>query len=199
MTTSAPRTLAIVAALLGAGALVLRDPPTRTRATLDLEALASEVDRGADHVSPLELQALLLAKKVRAIDLRAPAEFDVGHVPGAENITLAALKDFSAPRDAALVLYSGGGIHASQAWFLLRARGFSNVKFLLGGYDEWLSATAPPPPAPQAPAPPASSAPSVQGPAPSASSLTPAEAGVPAAERPAPKRPAPAKKPREGC
>jgi hypothetical protein len=42
------------------------------------------------------------------------------------------------PRDGeTLVLYSGGGAHAAQAWVLLRAAGHARVRFLSGGLLEW--------------------------------------------------------------
>jgi 3-mercaptopyruvate sulfurtransferase SseA len=39
---------------------------------------------------------------------------------------------------ATYVLYSEGGTHAAQGWFLLRARGVRDVFFLRGGLYEWL-------------------------------------------------------------
>jgi hypothetical protein len=36
------------------------------------------------------------------------------------------------------VLYSEGGTHAAQGWFLMRARGVREVFFLRGGLYEWL-------------------------------------------------------------
>jgi hypothetical protein len=39
---------------------------------------------------------------------------------------------------ATYVLYSEGGTHAAQGWFLLRARGVKHANFLRGGLYEWL-------------------------------------------------------------
>jgi hypothetical protein len=39
---------------------------------------------------------------------------------------------------ATYVLYSEGGTHAAQAWFLLKARGVERAFFLRGGLYEWL-------------------------------------------------------------
>ena len=41
-------------------------------------------------------------------------------------------------RGSTIVLYSEGGTHAAQGWFLLRARGFDHVVFLRGGLFEWV-------------------------------------------------------------
>jgi hypothetical protein len=40
-------------------------------------------------------------------------------------------------RNEKILLYSDGGIHSAQAWFLLRARGYRGVYILLGGLDTW--------------------------------------------------------------
>ena len=39
---------------------------------------------------------------------------------------------------ATYVLYSEGGTHAAQGWFLLKARGVEHAFFLRGGIYEWL-------------------------------------------------------------
>ena len=35
------------------------------------------------------------------------------------------------------MLYGDGGIHAAQAWMVLKGRGFARVYTLLGGLDAW--------------------------------------------------------------
>ncbi|MFO0674185.1 MAG: rhodanese-like domain-containing protein [Polyangiaceae bacterium] len=135
--------LAVLAGVLGIGAVVVREPATTRRASVDLAALAKDVEHGADHVAVAELRELVAARKVRVVDLRSPAEFARGHIDGAENVPLGRLAELDARRDEAIVLYSEGGIHSSQAWFLLRARGIANVRFLKGGYDEWVHGADP--------------------------------------------------------
>ena len=44
-------------------------------------------------------------------------------------------------RNERIVLYSGGGIHSAQGWFLLRAQGFPGSYILLGGLDAWMDET----------------------------------------------------------
>ena len=36
-----------------------------------------------------------------------------------------------------IVIYSQGGIHSAQAWYLMRAKGYKKVYFITGGLDEW--------------------------------------------------------------
>ena len=73
----------------------------------------------------------------RLIDLRSEKEYGEYHIPTAENVTLTALPDASLLANEKIVLYSEGGIHASQAWMLLRAKGFKNAYTLKGGLDQW--------------------------------------------------------------
>jgi rhodanese-related sulfurtransferase len=73
----------------------------------------------------------------RLIDLRSEKEYGEYHIPTAENVTLMALPDSSLLANEKVVLYSDGGIHASQAWMLLRAKGFENSYALKGGLEQW--------------------------------------------------------------
>jgi hypothetical protein len=40
-------------------------------------------------------------------------------------------------RNEKIILYSEGGIHSAQAWFLLKVQGFKSVYMLFGGLTEW--------------------------------------------------------------
>ena len=71
------------------------------------------------------------------MDLRSDAEAQGYRIPGAEVIPLTALPDQQFAPTEKVVLYSEGGIHSAQAWFLLRARGAQNAYFLLGGLEGW--------------------------------------------------------------
>ncbi|MCU0231490.1 MAG: rhodanese-like domain-containing protein, partial [Acidobacteria bacterium] len=59
------------------------------------------------------------------------------HIPGAENVPLATVLDGALARTDKIVLYGDGGIHAAQAWMVLKGRGFSRVYTLLEGLDAW--------------------------------------------------------------
>lgn len=132
------RTLAIAAALLGALAALTALP----RGRVEVATLAREIEREEDHVSALQLAAWIRdgRRGLRVIDLRSQAEFDEYHIPTAEQWSLSRLVA-AAPRPGeTLVLYSEGGTHAAQGWFLLRARGDRNVFFLREGLYEWMTA-----------------------------------------------------------
>ncbi len=47
------------------------------------------------------------------------------------------MPDSGLERNENIILYSEGGIHSAQAWFLLEAMGYKSVYMLLGGLDDW--------------------------------------------------------------
>jgi rhodanese-related sulfurtransferase len=101
--------------------------------------LLTTIQREADHVAPAELAAWIMAGRsdYRLLDLRDAQAYAEYHIPTAENLPLTAIADSAFPPIETLVLYSDGGIHAVQAWMLLRARGHRAVYTLRGGLDEW--------------------------------------------------------------
>lgn len=59
------------------------------------------------------------------------------HIPTSHDLPLASLTpDFTAHNDR-IILYSGDGTEAAQAWFLLEAQGFKDVYLLDGGLRAW--------------------------------------------------------------
>jgi hypothetical protein len=52
-------------------------------------------------------------------------------------VPLAELTSDFVARNERIVVCSEGGIHAAQAWYLLRSLGFPAVYLLFGGLEEW--------------------------------------------------------------
>jgi rhodanese-related sulfurtransferase len=132
------QTLAAIALALGVLAL-FSNPHRGPFVKLDARELASIVEREADHVKPSELAAWIIEGRAdyRLLDLRSEAEFARYHIPTAENVPLSALADFPLQHSEKVVLYSEGGIHAAQAWLLMRAQGYTAVYTVLYGLDGW--------------------------------------------------------------
>jgi rhodanese-related sulfurtransferase len=151
---STNRRLAFSAFVLGAGALFASVDHGRALALHEKE-LATAVQREVDHVDPATLAGWIIQGKsdYRLIDLRDAAGFATYHIPTAENVPVASLGDGSLQRNETLVLYSDGGIHAAQAWMLLKAMGYRGVVTLRGGLQGWkdevLFPVLPPEPTPQ--------------------------------------------------
>jgi len=131
------RAFAIAAVVGGVLAIIAGSP---TRGSVDVTELARIVEHEEDHVTATELAKWIRDDKrgLRVLDIRADSEFEDFHVPGATRVPLAEIARMSLDSAGTYVLYSEGGTHAAQGWFLLRARGVKNVFFLRGGLYEWL-------------------------------------------------------------
>jgi rhodanese-related sulfurtransferase len=130
---------AIGVILLGFVGLFAGSPYKGSQYTIDGQELARVVETTVDHVSPQELADWIIQGKTdyRLIDLRTEKEFGEYHIPGAENVPITALADLGLSTTGKIVLYSEGGIHSAQAWFLLKAKGYRGAYMLFGGLEEW--------------------------------------------------------------
>ena len=81
-------------------------------------------------------------EKLQVIDVRRPAEFGGGHVPGAVNVTLAHLdehvNEIDRKRPVAIICQSG--YRSSIATSILEQQGMANVFNIVGGTAGWLNA-----------------------------------------------------------
>jgi rhodanese-related sulfurtransferase len=130
--------LALAAFILGAFA-VFGDPTGGGAVTIHPQELAAIVQKEVDHVSVQELAGWIVQGKsdYRLIDLRDGEAYAAYHIPSAENLAITDLPGDTLNRNEKIVLYSEGGIHSAQAWFLLEAQGFQGAYILRGGLDEW--------------------------------------------------------------
>jgi len=75
------------------------------------------------------------------LDVRTPAEFRAGHIPGAINVPLAELQarigELGGLRDGELVVHCENGPRAEYADRILRARGFTDPRPLVGHMNAW--------------------------------------------------------------
>lgn len=75
------------------------------------------------------------------VDVRTPAEFAAGHVPGAINVPLAGLAmgsaDLTGVAASAVVVYCGHGPRAWMASLALRRGGVRQVVYLRGHWAGW--------------------------------------------------------------
>jgi rhodanese-related sulfurtransferase len=136
---SIERRLAIVALVLGSIALLGGTPNHTSRVTVNLRNLAIDVEKEVDHVTVNELADWIIRGKMdyRLVDLRSDKEYEAYHIPNAEHVGVGELLDHDLRKNEKIILYSEGGIHSAQAWFLLKAQGYPGVYLLRGGLDEW--------------------------------------------------------------
>ena len=75
------------------------------------------------------------------LDVRTPAEYAAGHVPGAVNIPHAELgariAELDGERERDIVVYCRTGVRAGQALEVLDKAGFTRLFHLKGDYTRW--------------------------------------------------------------
>lgn len=106
------------------------------------EELLAEARASVNPVDATQAEGLL-QQGVVVLDVREPAEFDMGHLPGAVNVPRGVLEfrvgDHPALTDSAagILLYCKNGGRSTLAAHTLKRMGFENVKMLVGGFDGW--------------------------------------------------------------
>ncbi len=124
------RALTSLAALLWLGAATAAPPPAPSIGAEALLARATAADA-----------ALVI------LDVRTPAEFAAGHVPGAINVPHdqieSRLGELAALRDKDLVVYCKSGRRAGLALEVLGQHGFTRLSHLEGELQGWEAAGRP--------------------------------------------------------
>ncbi|HET7204690.1 MAG TPA: rhodanese-like domain-containing protein [Steroidobacteraceae bacterium] len=107
-------------------------------------ALAGEPDASAAKVTPMTQEQLLEHQAKHAdhlfvLDVRTPAEYAEGHVPGAVNVPHDQLASRLAevPKDKDVVLYCRSGRRAALAADVLAAHGYTRLSHLEGDMQAW--------------------------------------------------------------
>jgi rhodanese-related sulfurtransferase len=131
------------------------DPPPHPYQTLGHPALTvaiignevSGLFRGYKAVAPAHLTALVNRENALVVDLRAIADFEKGHVPGAKNVQMSQFdpenRALAAARALPVVLVCKTGQTAGDAAKRLKKAGFEKVFVLDGGIGAWQQAGLP--------------------------------------------------------
>jgi rhodanese-related sulfurtransferase len=110
-----------------------------TFTALDLVALATQNIVVCDiDVAKKSLETSLI------LDVREPAEYAAGHLPGAFNIPRGVLEfkigshpDFQDKQDAHIIVYCQSGGRSALATEVLNKMGFNNAVSMTGGFKAW--------------------------------------------------------------
>lgn len=97
-------------------------------------------------LQPSDLSQRLAAGPVALIDVRSPAEFASGHVPGARNMPLDRLDPAALaaePRNGPLHVICQGGVRSRKACEQLAAAGIADLVDITGGTGAWKAAGLP--------------------------------------------------------
>ncbi len=115
---------------------------------LPLAVLAAAIAFGAAAAGPTSIEPKTVVERLAwsdqslvLLDVRTPAEYAEGHIPGAINIPhteiAARIGELSGARERDLVVYCRSGNRTEQALAALRKAGFSRLFHLKGDYLRW--------------------------------------------------------------
>jgi hydroxyacylglutathione hydrolase len=92
-----------------------------------------------------EFKALQLEKDVQVVDLRGVAEYNAGHIKGADNVFVGTLVNNldKISKDKKVLIHCQGGDRAAIAYSLLTRNGYKNVLNYSPGMNEWVSQNNP--------------------------------------------------------
>jgi rhodanese-related sulfurtransferase len=98
-------------------------------------------------IQPQELHSLLTSERpIMLIDVRSPAEYAGGHIPGARNMPLGAFtaeQIISQAAEREIVAVCQSGARASRCYADLENAGARGLKNLSGGTQAWIAAGFP--------------------------------------------------------
>lgn len=138
-------TIAELAAFAGRNPLLSAAFGVLTLAVLWSEAM--RLLRGGGRLAPAALTSLVNREDALVLDVRAPADFEKGHIPGAKNVALPQLapeqKLLASAKARPVVLVCKSGQSTEGAAGKLRKAGFERVFVLEGGIDGWQQAGLP--------------------------------------------------------
>lgn len=119
-------------------------------AGLTLALIANEIAAlfsGVRRIGPAQLTGLINCDNALVVDLRAPGDFEKGHIAGSRNVQPSQFdpenKQLAAAKALPVVLVCRVGQTASGAAKRLRKAGFANVSVLEGGIQAWQGADLP--------------------------------------------------------
>jgi len=127
------KNLLLVAAAVGSGAMLLW-PLVRGGV-------------GGSSVNTLQATQLMNRENALVLDVREPAAYAAGHILGAKNLPLAELDkragELEKHKSKPVIVHCDTGRAATRAVGLLKARGFTHVVSLAGGFRAWLQGGLP--------------------------------------------------------
>lgn len=96
----------------------------------------------ANLISIDEFKAGINNESVQVIDVRGAAEYEAGHIEGADNVFAGTLCDNldKISKDKHVIIHCQAGDRSAIAYSLLARNGFNHIKNFSGGMKEWLAA-----------------------------------------------------------
>lgn len=131
--------------LIPMGILIAAIPDSKTAVEKsDPKQILAEMKDGS-HLMTTDVVAEMLVQKdpsLQMIDVRSRSDYEQYHLPGAVNVPLDDIlsEENSVWFDQAErtnVLYANGNTAASEAWMLLRQKGYRDIYVMQGGLNNW--------------------------------------------------------------
>ena len=131
--------LGLVALVFGIIALFAGNPYGGSFINVNEKELALSTANNLDKVSVNELADWIIKGKAdfELVDLRSQEKFNDYAIPNAQCIPLVQLPESELLRNQKIIFYSDDDVTASQAWFILKSKGYKGVYILDGGLNTW--------------------------------------------------------------
>ncbi len=136
--------LAMAAPLTGSRAIAQVVAPSASDPSLDLKAAVdralTSIPAGYYKIDDVAgLKRLQADSKALLVDVREPAEYEAGHIPGAINIPLRSLAQHldEIERDRPVVLYCSSGYRSAMGVVTLHLLGYDNVQGFPPSFAGW--------------------------------------------------------------
>lgn len=131
--------LGLVALALGIIALFAGNPYGGSFINVNEKELALSTVSNSDKIKVVDLADWILKGKAdfELVDLRSQEKFNEYSIPNAQCIPLVQLPESELLRNQKIIFYSDDDIAASQAWFMLKSKGYKGVYILDGGLNAW--------------------------------------------------------------
>jgi|ERR1035437_364912 rhodanese-related sulfurtransferase len=136
---STPQKLAVIAAILGALALVIGNSGNNNKINVNAKELALSTIKDQDKVNPITLAEWLIKDKLdfTLVDLRPEKEFEEYTIPNSINVRMEDLLNSDLKRNQKILLYGNDDVTSAQAWFILKSSDYKGVYILNGGFNSW--------------------------------------------------------------
>ena len=131
--------LGLAALVLGIIALFAGSPYGGSFINVNEKELALSTVNNSDKISVNDLADWIIQGKqdFELVDLRPPEKYNEYAIPNAQCIPLVQLPESDLLRNQKIIFYSDDDIAASQAWFILKSKGYKGVYILDGGLNVW--------------------------------------------------------------
>jgi len=125
--------------ILGVIAIFAGNPYGGAFIKVNEKELALSTVNNSEKISVNDLADWIIKAKAdfELIDLRSAEKYNEYAIPNSQCIPLVQLPEADLLRNQKIIFYSDDDVAASQAWFILKSKGYKGVYILDGGLNAW--------------------------------------------------------------